>query len=199
MSSQDLSFCWQWTQSLSLFVLLCCVSMHLSAWRQCPVSAHTAHAVNVPPCLCGLELCARSHLCMQPLGPPQVLINASSTTISNSFIIFSALRGLRGGCVAICNLSYSFSLFQWGILLWFPSSNVIIGSRSFPVKIYTFSEKALYMWEKWMLLMFFWCLWVHIHTMNEVTLTHYTWMCPKIACMWVLSNSNQSYLLWKTN
>lgn len=82
----------------------------------------------------------------------------------SSFIISWALRGLRGGCVAICNLAYSFSLFLWGILLWFPSFNAILGSRSFAVKIYTFS---LYMWEKWMLLMIFWCLRVHIHTMNK--------------------------------
>lgn len=80
----------------------------------------------------------------------------------SSFIISWALRGLRGGCVAICDLSYSFSLFLWGILLWFPSFNVILGSRSFAVKIYTFSR---YMWEKGML--FFWCQWVHIHTINK--------------------------------
>lgn len=65
----------------------------------------------------------------------------------SSFIIFWALRGLRGGCVAICDLYHSFSLFLWGILLWFPSFNVIPGSRSFAVKIYNFREGTIHVRE----------------------------------------------------
>lgn len=102
VSSQHCSFCSRWSENLSLFcTLVLCEHTLDSLATACP-SAHTACAVNFPPCLYRLEPCARLYLCMRSPRPTQVLFKGIlHHRKRSSYVTVWASRGLRGGFVAV--------------------------------------------------------------------------------------------------
>lgn len=122
VSSQHCLFCSRWSENLSLFsTLVLCEHALDSLAAVCP-SAHTACAVNFPPCSYELEPCARLDLCMRSPRPTQVLIKAYCTT-QYATLLRNHLS-FKGPARWLCSrqhlrkiLPWPFSLFLWKILL----------------------------------------------------------------------------------
>lgn len=165
----------EWELVLVCTLVLCEHALNSLA-TACP-SAHTAWAVNFPPCLYELEPCGRLYRDVQPethSGAYKGILHHSKHSCYVSLSFKGPQRWLCKLCQHLCNPSSSFSLFLWKILLWCPYSNVIQSSRSHTVEMFmqVFREgetqRWFGIWEKSnQTPLVFVCLCSQTHMMNK--------------------------------